>query len=291
MIKSMTGFGRAEGTVRGKTFLVEIKSLNGKLLDINMRIPALIKPFEFEIRDLIKDNLKRGSVDCYITVKIGGNSKPVIINTSLIKSYYKQMQEIAEELNTGSEGVLAALLRIPEVVVPSEEVADKQDWEELKKIIIAALDELNKHREAEGKILESELRLRVQKISEQEEIIKALEPRRKEKIREDLLKSLNENIKNDAVDTNRLEQEMVYYIDKIDIREEQVRLRLHCEYFLKVLNSDEPVNGKKLAFIIQEMGREINTTGSKAYDSDIQRAVVLMKDELEKAKEQNFNVL
>lgn len=291
MIKSMTGFGRAEGEVGGKTFLVEIKSLNGKSLDINMRIPALIKPFEFEIRDKIKEELKRGTVDCNITLKQNGTVPPVVINTGLVKSYYKQMQEIATELNTSSDGVLAAILRIPDVVVSSDEVATKEDWEELKKIVQAALDALNQHRGEEGKILENELRLRVKNIHAQEEVIKKLEPRRKEKIKNDLIKSLNENFQNEAIDKSRIEQEMVYYLDKIDIREEQVRLRLHCEYFLQILDNDEQVNGKKLAFVIQEMGREINTTGSKANDPDIQKAVVLMKDELEKAKEQNFNVL
>lgn len=291
MIKSMTGFGRAEGTVNGKTYLTEIKSLNGKILDINLKTPALIKPYEFEIRDMIQEKLLRGSIECFVTIKQNGAVKPVIINTDLIRSYYCQMHQLSKELNVESEGILAALLRLPEVVTPSTEVLDAEDWNGLKGIIYSALESINKHREAEGKVLEKELRTRVENIKAQEKQVAELEPRRKERIKEDLLKSLNENIENGNIDKNRLEQEMIFYIEKIDIREEQVRLRNHCDYFLEILGNKEESNGKKLAFILQEMGREINTTGSKAYDADIQRSVVMMKDELEKAKEQTFNVL
>lgn len=291
MVKSMTGFGRAEGTVKGKTYLVEVKSLNGKILDINLKIPALIKPFEFDIRTMIQEQLLRGSIECFITLKQNGAVKPVVINTDLIRDYYDQMHQLSNELKVGSEGILAALLRLPEVVTPSNEVLEEDEWIELKTIISSALTAINTHREAEGRVLENELRKRVQNIKDQEKTVAELAPARKEKIKSDLQKSLNENIESGTLDNNRLEQEMIYYIEKIDIREEQVRLRNHCDYFLEILSNNEGSNGKKLAFILQEMGREINTTGSKAYDADIQRAVVLMKDELEKAKEQTFNVL
>ncbi len=291
MLKSMTGFGRAEQTVNDKTYLVEIKSLNGKILDINLKIPPLLKPYEFEIRNIIQEELKRGSVECFITIKQNGTLKPVVINTDLIKSYFHQLEDVANELSVGSEGILAALLRLPEVVTPSTEVVDEEEWEGLKKIILSALKSLNEHRKSEGEVLEKELKLRVENIKAQESVIAKLDPQRKERIKSDLLKSLEENLNTENIDKNRFEQELIYYIEKIDIREEQVRLRNHCDYFLEVLNNDEQANGKKLSFILQEMGREINTTGSKAYDSEIQRAVVLMKDELEKAKEQTFNVL
>lgn len=291
MLKSMTGFGRAEQTVNDKTYLVEIKSLNGKILDINLKIPPLIKPYEFEIRNIIQEELKRGSVECFITIKQNGSLKPVVINTDLIKSYFHQLEGVADELSVGSEGILAALLRLPEVVTPSTEVVDENEWGGLKNIILSALQSLNEHRKSEGKVLEKELKLRVENIKAQEEVIAKLDPKRKEKIKSELLKSLEENLSAENIDKNRFEQELIYYIEKIDIREEQVRLRNHCDYFLEVLTNDDQANGKKLSFILQEMGREINTTGSKAYDSEIQRAVVLMKDELEKAKEQTFNVL
>lgn len=291
MIKSMTGFGRAEETVNEKTFLVEIKSLNGKLFDVNLKIPPLIKPYEFDIRSMLQEYLVRGSVECYITIKQNGSIKPVIINTELIKSYYMQMKNVAKDLSVGSEGVLAALLRLPEVVTPSNEVVDEEEWKGLKRIIETALNDINKHRESEGKALLNELKKRIENISSQEKKIEKLEPLRKEKVKAELMKTLEENVKNENFDENRLEQEMIYYIEKMDIREEQVRLRNHCEYFLEILDNEEQANGKKLSFILQEIGREINTTGSKAYDSEIQKSVVLMKDELEKAKEQTFNVL
>jgi len=291
MLKSMTGFGRAEQTVNDKTYLVEIKSLNGKQLEINLKIPPLLKSFEFDVRSLLQENLLRGTVECFIIIKQNGSSKPVVINTDLIKAYYRQIDELASDLKIDTNSVLSALLRLPEVVSPSNEVLEENDWAELKKVIEVALKELNNHRTDEGLSLEKELRLRIKNINDQEEEILKLEPKRKERMKEELVKLLEENVGKENYDPNRMEQELIYYIEKIDIREEQVRLRNHCEYFINIMDGSEESKGKKLSFVMQEIGREINTTGSKAYDSDIQRCVVLMKDELEKAKEQIFNVL
>ncbi|MEO8412019.1 MAG: YicC/YloC family endoribonuclease [Ginsengibacter sp.] len=291
MVKSMTGFGRAEQTVNDKTYLVEIKSLNGKQLEINLKIPPLLKPYEFDVRSLLQENLLRGTIECFIIIRQNGSSKPVVINTDLIKSYYKQIEELAADLKIDTNSVLSALLRLPEVVSPSNEVLEENDWAELKKVIQAALKELNDHRVDEGLSLEKELHLRIKNINDQEDEILKLEPRRKERMKEELISMLEENVGKENYDANRMEQELIYYIEKIDIREEQVRLKNHCEYFTSILNDKEEAKGKKLAFVIQEIGREINTTGSKAYDSDIQKCVVHMKDELEKAKEQIFNVL
>jgi uncharacterized protein (TIGR00255 family) len=291
MLKSMTGFGRAEQTVKDKSYLVEIKSLNGKQLDINLKIPPLLKPYEFDIRNLLQESLVRGTIECLIVIKQNGASKPVVINTELIKSYYKQIEELASDLSIDTNSVLGALLRLPEVVSPSNEVLDEHGWKDLKGVIDAALKELNTHRIDEGKSLEKELRLRIQNINKQEEEILKLEPKRKERMKSELIQMLEENVGKEMYDSNRLEQELIYYIEKIDIREEQVRLKNHCEYFLDILDDKEEAKGKKLSFVIQEIGREINTTGSKAYDSDIQRCVVHMKDDLEKAKEQSFNIL
>lgn len=290
-MKSMTGFGRAEQTVNDKTYLVEIKSLNGKQLEINLKIPPLLKSFEFDVRSLLQENLLRGTVECFIVIKQNGSSKPVVINTDLIKAYYRQIDELASDLKIDTNSVLSALLRLPEVVSPSNEVLEENDWAELKKVIEVALKELNNHRTDEGLSLEKELRLRIKNINDQEEEILKLEPKRKERMKEELVKLLEENVGKENYDPNRMEQELIYYIEKIDIREEQVRLRNHCEYFINIMDGSEESKGKKLSFVMQEIGREINTTGSKAYDSDIQRCVVLMKDELEKAKEQIFNVL
>ncbi|HXS57525.1 MAG TPA: YicC/YloC family endoribonuclease [Hanamia sp.] len=291
MLRSMTGFGRAEQTVNDKSYLVEIKSLNGKQLDINLKIPPLLKPYEFDIRNLLQESLVRGTIECLIVIKQNGAAKPVVINTELIKSYYKQIEELAADLSIDTNSVLSALLRLPEVVSPSNEVLDENGWRDLKEVIDAALKELNTHRIDEGKSLEKELRLRIKNINKQEEEILKLEPKRRERMKSELMQLLEENVGKEMYDSNRLEQELIYYIEKIDIREEQVRLKNHCEYFLNILDDKEEAKGKKLSFVIQEIGREINTTGSKAYDSDIQRCVVHMKDDLEKAKEQSFNIL
>ena len=291
MIKSMTGFGRWEQTIGEKTYLVEIKSLNGKQLDINLRIPALIKPYEFDIRNLLQEKLLRGTVECLIVIKHNGSTRPVEINTDLIKSYYLQISQLADELSIDTNAVLAALLRLPEVVSPSNEILEEEELNDLMSVINQALDQLNYHRSEEGKSLDKELRLRIENINAQEKEILKLEPQRRIKLKEELVQLLNEHVGKENYDANRMEQELIYYVEKIDIREEQVRLRNHCEYFLEILNDDEEAKGKKLAFVVQEIGREINTTGSKAYDSEIQKCVVLMKDNLEKAKEQIFNVL
>ncbi|KAA9039563.1 YicC family protein [Ginsengibacter hankyongi] len=291
MLKSMTGFGRAEQTVNDKTYLVEIKSLNGKQFEMNLKIPPLLKPYEFDVRNLLQESLLRGTIECFITIKQNGSAKPVVINTDLIKAYYKQIDELASDLKIDTNSVLSALLRLPEVVTPSNEVLGENDWAELKKVIEVALKELNSHRLDEGLSLEKELMLRIKNINDQEEEILKLEPKRKQRMKAELIQQLEENAGKENYDANRMEQELIYYIEKIDIREEQVRLKNHCEYFITILNDNEEAKGKKLAFVIQEIGREINTTGSKAYDSDIQKCVVLMKDELEKAKEQIFNVL
>lgn len=291
MLRSMTGFGRSEMTVGEKTFLVEIKSLNGKQFELQLKLPPLLKPYEFDIRSILQENLIRGSVDCYITIKQNGTSKPVIINTDLIKSYYNQISQLAGELQIDTNSVLGALLRLPEVVSPSNEILDENDFNEFKKVLTLALNELNSHRDEEGSSLEKDLMNRINNIHKEEEIILQLEPKRKVKIKAEIEKLLNENVGKENIDQNRLEQELIYYMEKIDIHEEQIRLRQHCEYFKEVLNSPESGKGKKLSFILQEIGREINTTGSKAYDIDIQKSVVKMKDELEKAKEQVLNVL
>jgi uncharacterized protein (TIGR00255 family) len=291
MLQSMTGFGRAEQTIGDKTYLVEIKSLNGKQLDINLKIPAIIKPYEFDIRNLIQESLLRGTIECLVVIKQNGATKPIVINTDLIKAYYLQIEALSQELSIDTNSVLAALLRLPEVVSPSNEVLNADDWKDLKSVIEVALHELNQHRIEEGKSLEKELLLRINNINEQEAHILRLEPERRKNMKNELIKLLEENVGKENYDANRLEQELIYYIEKIDIREEQVRLKNHCEYLLSIISNDEGAKGKKLSFVIQEIGREINTTGSKAYDSDIQKCVVLMKDELEKIKEQTFNIL
>ena len=287
----MTGFGRAEQNVGDKTFLVDIKSLNGKQFDLQLKMPAFLKPFEFDIRKILSEKLGRGTVDCSINLKETGNAKPVTINTDLAKAYYKPLQALSKELDLDTSALLSTIIKLPEVITPTSETLTDKEWEQFTAVVQAAIDNLNSHRVEEGKSLKSDLELRIANILKQQEEVEKLEPLRKQKIREGITRLLEENVGKENYDGNRLEQELVYYIEKIDITEEQVRLRNHCEYFTSILNEAEDSKGKKLSFVLQEIGREINTTGAKAYDSTIQKSVVLMKDELEKAKEQVLNVL
>jgi uncharacterized protein (TIGR00255 family) len=291
MLKSMTGFGRAETGVGDKTFLIDIKSLNSKQFDLQLKLPGVLKPFEFQIRRLLSDTLGRGNIDCSISLKDTGNSKPVTINTSLAIAYYKPLSELSTALNLDSSHILSTLIKLPEVITPSSETLNDKEWPEFQTLLHSAMDNLNRHRIAEGRSLSLELNLRIKNILTQQEEVNKLEPLRQRKIREGLVRLLEENVGKERYDENRLEQELIYYIEKIDITEEQVRLKNHCDYFQSITSESEESKGKKLSFILQEIGREINTTGSNAYDSAIQKCVVLMKDELEKAKEQVLNVL
>jgi TIGR00255 family protein len=291
MLKSMTGFGRAERAIGRKTFLIDIKSLNGKQFDLSLRLPALVKPFEFDIRKTLAEGLNRGSVDCTISLKETGDATPVVINTDLARAYYHTLEGLSKELGMDTSNILNAIIKLPEVITPSSETLSDDEWQELQELIKEAVADLNKHRENEGSILEQELRKRIENILSLQTEITPLDAQRQENIRDGIVKLLEEKVGKDNYDENRLEQELIYYIEKIDITEEMVRLQNHCNYFMEILAENTDIKGKKLSFVLQEIGREINTTGSKAYDAAIQKIVVMMKDELEKAKEQVLNVL
>jgi uncharacterized protein (TIGR00255 family) len=291
MLKSMTGFGRAEQSIGDKTFLIDIKSLNGKQFELLLKLPGFLKPFEFDIRGILSAKLGRGTVDCSISLKQTGNAKPVTINTHLAKAYYQPIAELSKELNLDASTILSSILKLPEVITPTSDTLTDEEWEQFTGVLDAAIANLNEHRNDEGKSLEQDLVLRIDNILKQQETVISMEPARKQKIRDGLKKVLEDNVGKENYDPNRLEQEIIYYIEKIDISEEQVRLKNHCDYFKSMLAGEDESKGKKLSFILQEIGREINTTGAKAYDSAIQQCVVLMKDELEKAKEQVLNVL
>lgn len=291
MLKSMTGYGRCEQSIGDRTFLVEIRSLNGKQFETLLKIPQLLKPFEFDIRGRLSERLLRGSVECNVTMRVNGAARPVTINTDLAKAYYTQLRQLTDTLGLDTSNILDALLKLPEVIVPSSDTFSTDNWSEFSHILTRAIDELDAHRRHEGVVLEQDLLERISNIETLQEDVKRMEPLRREKIRDNIRKTLEEQIGADKYDTNRLEQELIYHIEKIDISEEQVRLKNHCAYFRSLLDEPGDGKGKKLSFILQEIGREINTTGSKAYDAGIQQRVVLMKDELEKAKEQVLNVL
>jgi uncharacterized protein (TIGR00255 family) len=277
--------------VKDKIFLIEIRSLNGKQFEVTLKIPQLLKPYEFEIRNMLSANLVRGSIECMITLKQNGAARPVTINTDLVRAYYQPLADLSKELGLDTSAILGTLVKLPEVVTPSTDVLSAEEWSVFQQVLSSAMENINHHRLEEGKVLEEDLLLRINNISELQEKVKNLEPLRKQKIRDNMNKLLEEHAGKDNFDTNRMEQELVYYIEKIDISEEQVRLANHCQYFKDILAEKDDAKGKKLSFVLQEIGREINTTGAKAYDSSIQKLVVLMKDELEKAKEQVLNVL
>jgi uncharacterized protein (TIGR00255 family) len=287
----MTGFGKAQSTIEDLVIIAEIRSLNGKQLDINLKISPVLKPYEFDIRDILHQSLLRGSLDVTLNINKNGAAKPMTINKELVRQYYQNLSMLANELQISQDNILNALLKLPEVVIPSSDELTAEQWEKVKGTFKAAVLEVDKHRINEGASLEKDLLLRIENIENYREKIKEIEPLRKEKIRKRLETALADWMNVENIDKNRLEQELIFYIEKMDISEEQVRLANHCSFFKEVLKEDAPARGKKLNFILQEIGREINTTGAKANDADLQRWVVKMKDELEKAKEQIMNVL
>jgi uncharacterized protein (TIGR00255 family) len=287
----MTGYGRSERTINEKNFIIEIRSLNGKQFELLLKLPVQLKPYEFEIRSLLAEKLIRGSVECTVSIKQNGASKPSSINLDLAASYYQQLKTLADQLNADDSQLLSSILRLPEVVANSTDVVAETEWDVFKAALQDAITMINKHRMDEGAVLEQELLGRISNIEKSQQKVLELDPARKVKIRESILKLLDEQVGKENVDMNRFEQELIYYIEKIDLTEEQVRLTNHCNYFRTLLQEEEISKGRKLSFLLQEIGREINTTGSKAYDATIQKAVVEMKDELEKAKEQVLNIL
>lgn len=291
MLYSMTGFGRAEATINNRQVVVEIKSLNGKQFEIVTKLPPILRSYELDIRNLLNQKLMRGTTDITVSVKQEGASKPMTVNTGLAVFYYQSMQQIASKLNIPEEGILSTLMRMPEVVAADQDVLPENEWEEVKKVIAEAADHLMEHRKTEGKSLYKDLNARITNIESLLEQILPLEAERTEKVRGKLSQYLEDAVGKENVDTNRLEQELIYYIERMDISEEKTRLKQHCEYFHDVVNKEGISKGKVLGFTLQEVGREINTLGAKANQANIQQIVISMKDELEKAKEQVLNVL
>ncbi|MFW6351745.1 MAG: YicC/YloC family endoribonuclease [Bacteroidota bacterium] len=291
MIKSMTGFGKAVLELKAKKITIEIKTLNSKQIDISTRIPSTYKEKELDIRSLISSQLQRGKIEFNIYLENTGETATYSFNKKLAKAYYEDLKELANEINQQSySNYLPVVIKMPEVLKPEIEDLNEEDWKQIEHSIVDALIQVDEFRNEEGKVLETEFRKRIEKIMVLLQEVKPYEKQRVESYRDRILKNMNELIEEAKIDRNRLEQELVYYIEKLDITEEKVRLKNHCEFFIETL--DEPVSmGKKLSFITQEIGREINTLGSKANDSDIQKIVVQMKDELEKIKEQLFNIL
>ncbi len=291
MLLSMTGYGRASGSFGGKTISVEVRTLNSKLTDLKLRLPADYKEKEIELRKLVTDHAERGKIDVVVDVQNADGAALVSLNESLFRGYHRELSRLAEELKIPQHDVLQTIMRIPNVVAaPSGEV-DEEEWDAVCGVATQALEHLKHFRRQEGRALESDLRLRVANILINLSDIAPYEQERFSRMRERLRNNMEEGIGKDNLDTNRFEQEILYYLEKMDVTEEKVRLEQHCKYFLEQVENEKQSAGRTLNFISQEMGREINTLGAKAYDADIQRLVVQMKDELEKIKEQLANVL
>lgn len=292
MIRSMTGFGKAVEEVPGKKILVSIKSLNSKYADISLKLPVLYKDKEMDIRNQLAASLQRGKIELFAQVENMNGSEAGVINQSLVVSYYKQLKEIATQLNISDDPeLLQSALRMPDVMKSEIKEAGQKEYKQLEAVINVALEQIEEFRKQEGKALSADLKKRVSLIGNKLDGIKAMEKERVEIIKNRLDKNIHEFLDKEKVDENRLEQEIVFYLEKLDITEEIVRLRNHLGYFMNTIEDKEEAAGKKLGFIAQEIGREINTIGSKANHAGIQKIVVEMKDELEKIKEQLMNVL
>lgn len=292
MMYSMTGFGRAEGNVNSRQIVVEIKSLNGKQFEMaTKQLPPVLRSYELDLRNMLAAKLMRGTIDFNVAIRQDGASKPMLINTDLAKYYYQGMKQISHDLGVAEDNILSTLMRMPEVIVADQDVMPEEEWEQVVQVIIRAADQLMKHRKDEGVTLEKDLLEKIHNIQALLEKIVPLEPQRTEKLKAKLDQSLKTMVGSENVDANRFEQEIIYYLERIDFSEEKIRLKQHCDYFMEAAANGDFAKGKKLGFILQEIGREINTLGSKANHADIQKIVIEMKDELEKAKEQILNVL
>lgn len=291
MIKSMTGYGKTECELPNKKITIEIRSLNSKQLDINTRIPGIYKEKEIEIRKLTGEKLERGKIDISLYCEQHGSETNASINKPIVLSYYNQLCEIYEELDIkSSERAIQSILRLPDSVKVDHEELDEKEWSIILKKIAEAIEILDGFRIQEGKALQEDIVNHINKILELKEELAPYEPERIDRIKNRLTEAFKNASSSIQVDKNRFEQEMIFYLEKFDINEEKVRLLNHCNYFIETINEPVP-SGKKLGFIAQEIGREINTLGSKANHSGIQKIVIIMKDELEKIKEQSLNIL
>jgi uncharacterized protein (TIGR00255 family) len=286
MIKSMTGFGKSVNQLPSKKITIEIKSLNSKSLDLNARIPSFYREKELELRNIVAKKLERGKIDFSVYVELNGEETSTSINTDVVQQYMKQLRAVtpvADDIE-----LLKMAVRLPDALKTERDEIDEEEYQTILTGLESALNAIENYRLDEGKVLKEDFELRISNISTYLEEVKTIDPERMLGVRERLTKAVSD-LKAD-VDENRFEQELTYYLEKYDITEEKVRLNNHLEYFQKSLKSEDS-NGKKLAFISQEMGREINTIGSKSNYAPMQQVVVRMKDELEKIKEQLLNVL
>lgn len=291
MIRSMTGFGKTEFEVGSKKITLEIKSLNSKQLDITTRVPAIYREKDLEIRRMISEMLVRGKVDFALYLDNLGTESSSKINPAIISDYYRQLSEVYQNLGLEvNESIMQTIMRLPDTVKMTYEELDETEWLVVRENLAKTLENLNMFRDQEGQALRTDIEVNIQNILDLLAQVDPHENQRMDNVKARIMESLDSLQLNGNVDKNRFEQELIYYLEKLDINEEKVRLANHCSYFTETMNEDEP-SGRKLGFIAQEIGREINTLGSKANESNLQRIVVQMKDNLEKIKEQVLNVL
>lgn len=290
MIRSMTGYGKHAGTYQNKKITVEVRSVNSKQLDLNLRLPAVYKEKEMELKSLIAEKAERGKIDLSIFFEQLTDDRSYAINKNVARNYYNELKELSKELQCEEENLLGIVMRLPEVVSADKRELDENEWKVVMESCTQALDSFISFRDSEGAKLQEELTKRVELILSLLKEVDPLEKERMENTRNRIQRSLNDFMGQDHVDKNRFEQELIYYLEKLDVSEEKQRLHAHCTYFTETMKQEHH-QGRKLGFISQEMGREINTLGSKSNHAGMQKIVVLMKDELEKIKEQVLNVL
>jgi uncharacterized protein (TIGR00255 family) len=287
----MTGYGKAIAETPQKKITVEIKSLNSKQLDLNTKLPWLYREKEPEIRNMISQKLDRGKIDLSIYLDILEGEPGTVLNKSAVRSYYAQFRDIAADLGIKlDDQIFSAIMKLPDVLKTDKPELPPEEWEAVRSKVMESVEELDRYRLEEGNSIMTDLQKSIGNILTFLRDLSLYEGGRIQKVREKLISILEDNLGNDNIDRNRFEQELILYLEKYDINEEKVRLKTHCDYFIATLETPSP-NGKILNFISQEIGREINTIGSKANDASIQKLVVMMKDELEKIKEQANNVL
>jgi len=290
-IQSMTGFGKNSFSVGNKTINIEIRSLNSKQLDTNIKLPHLYKEKESELRKLLSEQLIRGKVELYFSFDLLDGKTSNTINTKVVDTYLQQLTDVLKNANMQvNEQILSSVLQMPQVLSTEQEIFSEEEWKEILPYIKDTVKQLIDFRSQEGEVLSLDLRKRIALIEQFLKEVDIPEKQRIERTKERIRKSLIEAIEQDKIDENRFEQELIYYLEKFDITEEKIRLAMHCKYFVETLENGGAI-GKKLNFISQEIGREINTLGSKANDAVLQKIVIQMKDELEKIKEQSFNIV
>ena len=288
MLQSMTGFGKSEANMEIAKISIQVKSLNSKQADINLKIPSLLKEREIQMRNLLSNKLERGKIEVYAAFENQSNEASTVLNADLFKKYHEQLKGISKELGENADSLIPVVAGFPDLFVSKIQAVTEEDWKIFFTALEDAANDLETYRKEEGGSLQTELQERIQIIGKLLKEVDTYEKERSETVKERIFKSLEE-LKSE-MNMDRLEQEMIYYLEKYDITEEKVRLKMHLEYFQETMNENSS-QGKKLGFISQEIGREINTLGAKANHAEIQKIVVQMKDELEKIKEQILNIL